>query len=241
MPTIRRAVHAPDAGAAHEPPPKTVGEAVYITLREDILNGVHKPGSKLLFAELTASYATSMGTLREALTRLAADRLVIAECQRGFRVAPISIGELWDITRLRSEIESAALEEAMDAGDDAWEATILSSLHMLLKLETRPAEAPVLLTETGARLHKQFHFSLIAASPSIWRLRVIDVLYDHSERYRRLQTAHMERGLHSAHEHDALASAAIGRRKRAGVQLLQTHLYRTAEMLESIESLWHPA
>lgn len=241
MSTTQRAVQASDAEAAHDQPPKTVGEAVYIALREDILNGVHRPGSKLMFAELTAAYATSMGTLREALTRLAADRLVIAEGQRGFRVAPISIDELWDITRLRSEMESAALEEAMKAGDDAWEAKIVSSLHMLLKLESRPAETPLLLTEAGARLHKQFHFSLIAASPSIWRLRVIDVLYDHSERYRRLQTAHMERGLHSAREHDELASAVMGRRKRAAVKLMQVHLHRTAEMLESIESLWRPA
>lgn len=238
MPTIRRAGQVADAETAQDQTPKTIGEAVYVALREDILNGVHGPGSKLMFAELTAAYATSMGTLREALTRLTSDRLVVAEGQRGFRVAPISIDELWDITRLRSEMEAAALEEAMDAGDDGWEAQIVSSLHMLLKVESRPAKTPVLLTEAGARLHKQFHFSLIAASPSVWRLRVIDVLYDHSERYRRLQTTHMERGLNSAQEHEALASAVIGRRKRAAVSLLQMHLHRTAEMLASIEPIW---
>ena len=96
----------------------------------------------------------------------------------------------------------------------------------------------MLLTEAGARLHKQFHFSLIAASPSVWRLRVIDVLYDHSERYRRLQTTHMERGLNSAREHEEMASAVIERRKRVAVKLMQMHLHRTAEMLASIESIW---
>jgi len=219
-------------------PPKTIGEAVYVRLREDILNGVHAPRAKLMFAELTATYATSMGTLREALTRLAADRLVVAEGQRGFRVAPISLSELWDITRLRSEMESAALVEAMEQGDDAWEAQIVSSLHMLTKLEKRQSKAPALLTEVGARLHKQFHFSLIAASPSVWRLRVVDVLYDHSERYRRLQTTHMPRGLTSAPEHEEIAAAVIGRRKRVAVKLMDAHLQRTAEMLASIEALW---
>jgi DNA-binding GntR family transcriptional regulator len=238
LPTIPRAEQQiVESETTGNRPPKTIGEAVYVLLREDILNGVHSPGAKLMFAELTAVYATSMGTLREALTRLAADRLVVAEGQRGFRVAPISLDELWDITRLRSEMEAAAVEEAMQAGDDAWEAQIVSSLHMLVKLESRQSRTPVLLTETGARLHKQFHFSLIAASPSVWRLRVIDVLYDHSERYRRLQTSHMERGLNSAREHEEIAAAVVGRRKRVAVKLIQTHLQRTAEMLASIEVL----
>lgn len=238
MHTTRHAVQIVDQEARQGQPPKTLGEAIYVALREDILNGVHAPGSKLMFAELTSAYATSMGTLREALTRLAADRLVVAEGQRGFRVAPISLAELWDITRLRTEMEAAAVEEAIDAGDDAWEAQIVSSLHMLLKLERRQGKTPVLLTEAGARLHKQFHFSLIAASPSVWRLRVIDVLYDHTERYRRLQTTHMERVLDSAREHDEIASAVIGRRKRAAVKLIKMHLHHTAEMLASIEALW---
>jgi GntR family transcriptional regulator, carbon starvation induced regulator len=237
LPTTRRTEHI-GVAETHERQPKTLGEAVYARLREDILNGVHRPGAKLMFAELTLTYSTSMGTLREVLTRLAADRLVVAEGQRGFRVAPISLGELWDITRLRSEMEAAALVEAIDHGDDAWEAQIVSSLHMLSKVEGRESKTPVLLTEQGARLHKQFHFSLIAASPSVWRLRVVDVLYDHSERYRRLQTAHMKRGLNSRGEHEQIASAVIGRRKRMAVKLMMSHLQRTAEMLASIESLW---
>lgn len=236
--TTRRAEKSVEQEIPQDKPPKTLGEAVYVSLREDILNGVHGPGEKLMFAELTAVYATSMGTLREVLTRLSADRLVVAEGQRGFRVAPISLAELWDITRLRFEMEAAAVEESIDAGDDAWEAQIVSSLHMLTKLENRQSKTPLLLTEVGARLHKQFHFSLIAASPSVWRLRVIDVLYDHSERYRRLQTTHMERGLNSAREHEQIAAAAIGRRKREVVKLIREHLHRTAEMLASIDALW---
>ena len=238
MPTKQNAEQILETAPTKDRLPKTVGEAVYVVLREDILNGVHKPGAKLMFAELTVTYSTSMGTLREALTRLTADRLVIAEGQRGFRVAPISLEELWDITRLRSEMEAAAVEEAMRFGDDAWEAQIVSTLHMLSKVEAREGRTPVLLTETGARLHKQFHFSLIAASPSVWRLRVIDVLYDHTERYRRLQTSHMHRGLNSVREHEEMAAVVIRRKKREAVKLMREHLHRTAEMLASIQTLW---
>ena len=126
-------------------------------------------------------------------------------------MSPISLNEMWDITRLRAEIESTALEESIDAGGDAWEAEIVAKLHRLLKVEKRNDKTPLLLTEEGAQLHKLFHMSLVSACPSIWRLRVIDVLYDHSERYRRLQTAYLSAMLHSSEEHREIADAVIGR------------------------------
>lgn len=221
-----------------DPAPKTLSEAVYLRLRQDILSGRLKPGSKLRFADLATQYEAAMGTLRESLSRLTADRLVVAQGQRGFRVAPISLSELWDITKLRAEIESAALVEAMDAGDDAWEAEILSSLHRLLKLDDRRSSTPALLTEEGAYLHKLFHMSLLSASPSIWRLRVVDVLYDHSERYRRLQTSYLSGMLNSAEEHREMAAAVIARNKAIAPRLLAHHLESTAKMLAEIDDLW---
>ncbi|MEO6746124.1 MAG: GntR family transcriptional regulator [Caldimonas sp.] len=218
--------------------PKTLAEAVYARLREDILSGKLKPGSKLRFADLARNYEAGVSTFRESLSRLTADRLVTAEGQRGFRVSPISLNELWDITRLRIDIECAALEESIDAGDDAWEAQILSCLHRLLKLEAREVRTPTLLTEEGAQLHKIFHMSLLAACPSIWRLRVIDVLYDHSERYRRLQTAYLSAMLHSSEEHRSIADTVIARKKARATALLKMHFERTAKQLGEINELW---
>jgi GntR family transcriptional regulator, carbon starvation induced regulator len=218
--------------------PKTLSEAVYLRLRHDILSGQLKPGMKLRFADLSHRYGAAMGTLRESLSRLTADRLVIAEGQRGFRVSPISLNELWDITRLRIEIETVALSESIDAGTPDWEAEVLAALHRLLKLEDPRSAKPALLTEKGALLHKKFHMSLVNASPSIWRLRVIDVLYDQSERYRRLQTSYLSSMLNSAQEHKAMATAAISRNKKTATSLLKSHLSRTAKMLASLGELW---
>lgn len=237
MQSLRTAGRNPDF-ALSEKAPKTLAEASYRRLRQDILSGKLKPGSKLRFTDLTSNYEAGMSTLRESLSRLTADRLVIAEGQRGFRVAPISLGEMWDITRLRAEMESAALKESIDAGNDAWEAEILSCLHRLLKLEDRRAGTPPLLTEEGAHLHKLFHMSLLSASPSIWRLRVVDVLYDQSERYRRLQTSYLSGMLNSAEEHREISAAVIARNRSRATALLTLHLEKTAQMLAAIDDLW---
>src|SRR5271157_1164652 len=49
------------------------------------------------------------GAVREALSRLSAEGLVIAESQKGYRVAPLSADELLDLTEARVEIERIAL------------------------------------------------------------------------------------------------------------------------------------
>lgn len=230
-----------DRPAMSDNAPKTLAEAAYLKLRQDILSGKLKPGTRLRFAEIAKDYEAGISTLREALSRLTSDRLVIAEGQRGFGVSPISLNELWDITRLRSDLESAALEEAIEVGTDAWEGDVLSYLHRLLKLERREGSIPPLLTEEGAQLHKLFHMSLISPCPSVWRLRVIDVLYDHSERYRRLQTSYHSSVLHSADEHESIAMAVIARDSARATAMLKQHLERTAEMLASIKDLWSEA
>ncbi len=223
---------------AAELEPKTLVEAIYKQIRQDVLSGKLKPGSKLRFTDLKANYDAGTSTLREALSRLTADRLVTAEGQRGFRVAPISLTELWDITKLRSEIESAALADAIDAGNDAWEANILACLHRLSKYEERDATTPALLGEEGALLHKLFHMSLLSACPSVWRLRVVDLLYDQSERYRRLQTSYLPDYRNSPQEHRELMEATIGRHKQRAVALLTLHLEKTAQSLATVEELW---
>jgi DNA-binding GntR family transcriptional regulator len=222
----------------HQAPAKTLAEAIYNRLRQDILSGQLKPGSKLRFTDLKGSYRAGMSTLRESLSKLSSDRLVIAEGQRGFRVAPVSRGELWDITRLRADLEAAALDAAIDRGGDEWEANIIAAFHRLSKFAERSKDVPYLLTEEGALLHKSFHMALFGACPSMWRLRVIDLLYDHSERYRRLFTSHLRGKRNSEQEHREIMQAAIDRHKQLAVALLTRHLEKTAETLAKIDAVW---
>jgi len=58
------------------------------------------------------------GTLREAITRLVSDAMVEAEGQRGFRVLPMSMEDLADLTELRLHIELDALRQSMRHGDE---------------------------------------------------------------------------------------------------------------------------
>ena len=72
--------------------PETIGENVYRRIRTDIIFGRAKPGQKLRLDRLKDEYQASVSTLREILNRLSSEGLVLAEGQRGFEVAPVSVG-----------------------------------------------------------------------------------------------------------------------------------------------------
>ncbi len=84
-------------------------EQVYARMRSDILAGHLTPGAKLPFAELVARYGGSTSVIREGLTRLVEQGLVQAEPQHGFRVVPLSISDLDDLTTARCELEGLVL------------------------------------------------------------------------------------------------------------------------------------
>jgi DNA-binding GntR family transcriptional regulator len=101
---------------------RTLADQAYRRLRHDIVSGRLAAGSKLRLEGLVGDYEIGMSPLREALARLVGDLLVVSEGQRGFWVAPLSLDELDDVSRVRGLIETEALGLAIRHGDADWEA-----------------------------------------------------------------------------------------------------------------------
>ena len=68
-------------------------------------------GRKLKLDRLRDDYTASVSTLREVLSRLSSEKLVVAEGQRGFEVAPVSAKNLKEIAALRQLLEGNALAQ----------------------------------------------------------------------------------------------------------------------------------
>ena len=84
-------------------------------------------GQKLHIAGLAKQFSVSLAAVREALSRLVADGLVQASDQRGFRVSPVSLADLDDVTQTRIDIEGLALRRSIERGDQAWLASVKSA------------------------------------------------------------------------------------------------------------------
>lgn len=118
-----------------EPQSRTLANEVFEKLRADILSMSLPPGTKLRFDDLREAYGVGLSPLREALSRLAENRLVVATGQRGFRVPLVSVEDILDIAMVRKQIEGLALRLSIQNGDDVWEARVVAARHKVTLLE----------------------------------------------------------------------------------------------------------
>ncbi|MEM8552100.1 MAG: GntR family transcriptional regulator [Pseudomonadota bacterium] len=216
----------------------TLGEQVYDRLRADIINGTLAAGQPLRLVALRARYGAGFSPLREALSRLRSERLVMLEEQKGFRVAPVSIAEMWDAIETRVLIESDALRRSIERGDEAWEVGIVARFHALSSRAARYAAqgvqlGPDELQELEAR-HHAFHSALISAAGSAWLTEFAEQLSVQTERYRypllNGATAGGQRDLHA--EHQQLMELSLARRADEAVAHLAEHYRRTGKLIE---------
>lgn len=212
---------------------KTLVEGAYETLRREILDGVFAPDTKLRMEELRSRYNVSGSTVREALTRLLGEALVTSEGQRGFRVAPASLEDFEDLTRVRMLVETEALRQAIAHGDEAWESQIVATFYRLSKVEERLMEDRQGAIDDYEARNRDFHSALIAACPSRWLHHIIALLFQQSERYRRmaLSSPPVPRDLHA--EHQAIFDATLAREADRASRLLADHIERTLTALRT--------
>ena len=197
-------------------------------LRKDIVSCELAPGQRLKFEELRTRYDAGIGSLREALMQLVADGLVVAESNRGFCVAPVTIADLEDITELRVDIERKALTQSIQRGGDSWEAGIVAALHMLAKLEPEVSQTRSRNREVWEERHHCFHDALVAACPSPWLLRFRQVLFVQSQRYRALSMLQSQKP-GRVDDHRTLVELTLARDVPRATAAMESHIRRTAE------------
>jgi len=200
----------------------SVGEKVYRRIRTDIIFGKLQPSEKLKLDRLREEYGASVGTLRELLSRLATEGLVVAEGQRGFEVAPASAENLREIAALRLLLESHALTQSFRAGDMDWEGRVVSAYHKLSAIEKRLLSGDRADSETWKRYDWEFHHALISACGSNALLETHAPIYDKYLRYQMI--AGIFRGEIAAQEHHQLLDCALSRDANAARDVLAVHI-----------------
>jgi DNA-binding GntR family transcriptional regulator len=208
-------------------------QGAYERLRSDLLSCRILPGSRLKIQELCARLSVSLGAIREALSRLTSEGLVVAEPQRGFRAAPISPEDLQDLTKVRIEIDSLCLRRAIELGDVDWEAHLVAAFHRLSRTPERASSDPTRSSDDWAQAHAAFHTALVEGCGSPWLMRLHGQLYDQSERYRRLSVSIAPRRRSIGDEHQKILDAVLARDADKAVRLLAAHLGETTDILLS--------
>lgn len=94
-------------------------EIVYEELRNLILTGKIKPGTRMMEIELAEDMGVSRTPIREAIRKLEKEGLVIIEPRKGAYASEVSVKDMEDILEVRANLEGLAAYLAAERMTDA--------------------------------------------------------------------------------------------------------------------------
>lgn len=200
-------------------------DEIAMRLRDDILNGDLHPGQRLSVAGIAREYGVSHIPVREAVRRLEAECLVDTVPHKGSVVAGVSQGELSEIYGLRRLIEADIAARAVERYTAA-DVERISAAHKRLRASD-PADPEGEFWEA----HRDFHWAMLAPALDGWSDRVLGLLWQSAERYRRLAGLAFGSLKRANSEHRALTKAAAEKEPDRVKALLLEHLTNTEQVI----------
>lgn len=213
----------------------TSATLVYRELKRDLLRGLHEPGAKLQVEATAQHYGVTTNPMREALNRLAAERLIDREDQRGFSVPALSLEHFRELVKTRCWLEGKALAESIANRSEAWEDGVVLALHRLLRTQFADGAQLDVAVDNSAweTRHRQFHLALIGNCGSRWLMRFCEELMDQAERYRYISDIRSYPRRDWATEHRLIADAALAGDAALAVERLSAQYMLTQRLYES--------
>lgn len=208
---------------------ETLGQRVYIELRNFLIAGGVRPGEKVTLRNLTNSFGTSLMPVREAVQRLVAEGALELLPNRAIRVPLMTRTRVQEILRIRLALEGLAVEEAAKVIQPE---TIdhLEALNGAFRENMQTSE------DTGRqfRANKEFHFTIYRAAEMPMLMGMIEKLWVQVGPFLHfsLGVRHREEGSKYAPEcHDRLIQALRRRDGKAGYEALAGDLRGAVDLM----------
>ncbi len=204
---------------------KTATEHAFMMLKQWINDGVLAPGSTIDQVQLSQTLGMSRVPVRTALERLASEGLVALAPHRSAVVMPVSLREMRDLYFVRHHLEGLATELAAER------CTLedITSLDHILQTTERQVSAGDL--EGFLASNRAFHMRVYAAAGNAVLLRVIEGLWDLSERYRRAYLQLPARANESTSEHRQICDLFRARKASEAAAFMREHNDKTMRVL----------
>ena len=169
-PAFRRRRTSADAAA-------TMTEQAYRSIEEAIVSLALQPGEVVSEAQLSAKSGFGRTPVREALQRLARERLVRIMPRRGIVVAPVDIREQLRLLEVRREIERLTARAAARRADDAQRARLRAIAEAMEVAATAKDETGFL------RLDRELNLLLLDAAHNEFAAAAMALMHGLSRRF----------------------------------------------------------
>ena len=205
----------------------TLSEQVAIRLRNDILSGAIAPGAPIVVRDLVERLGVSHIPIREALRALEAESLVISRPGQSVIASEVDLDELHDLYQLRRVLEADVLRRGFEAYDETFVERARSLYDELLSLTPGPPDSGW----WGA--HRRYHWCFLEPGLTPWSTRLLQLLWQTAERYRRLYILVFASADAANVEHNLILNAAADGDIDALIEAWMQHLGRTEKSIAS--------
>ena len=162
------------------PIPETMVDGITERLRQAIITGAIRPGERIRVADLERKFGVSHIPIREALRRLQSEGFVEVSPRRTTIAAGVDLNDLANIYDLRRIIEIEIGRRSVSRMTKNDIEMVRRALASFQEVANAPSSG-----EFWER-HRNFHWALLAPAANPTVKRVLDHLWQSSERYVRL-------------------------------------------------------
>ena len=204
-------------------------ELVYRRLKEQIISGDMAPGSRLIELNIAADFGVSRTPVREALKRLAAENLVLADPARGMIVHAPDTGEIEDVFTVREALDGLAARLAahrITPSELARLRLIVDTMREAIKADRREQ---ILIS------NQRFHDVIYSAAGNPMLARVASDLRDFVRRFTTLPFASPDRVEDVLSEHEQILAALVAHDPEAAQRASNGHLDAAREYLVRLD------
>lgn len=193
-------------------------------IRQGIIKGRYQHDTKLLPKLIAKRCGTSFIPVREALRILESEGFVVFRHNRGAWVTTLSLADLEELYDLRIELESKAVLRASAFGER--DIALLRDIVSRINIANSRGEAHRVVA-----LNRDLHFLIYRRSNSPRRIKMIEQLWLHAERYQHLSVQFRHDAADEEHR-EIIDLLAAGDHAKAA-DALAHHLTTTVELLRA--------
>ncbi|NLI92624.1 MAG: GntR family transcriptional regulator [Peptococcaceae bacterium] len=208
-----------------------IREIIYQQLKSFILDGILKPGDKLIERDIAAKFNTSRTPVREAVRKLETEGLIEYLPRKGVVVRGFNIGEVQEIFKIRKALECLAIQKAIQ---NMTSEKISALEHIVRRLEMVKEEDSTL--PSVEELLFEFDEVIIDTADMPILKGFIKTLNESLQRYRRLNLSKLTRRSDAVKEHKSILQAIIKRDTQLAEELVCIHIDNAQrELLKSVK------
>lgn len=213
---------------------RTLTDQIYQDIKEDISAKVFQPGEKLNIKELARKYDVSDTPVKQALQRLADEKMVVSTPNKGMSVRALTPHELNDIFDIRLMMDTFFVRDIISALN--YNDNLRQQLVNNLETQRRFIEA----NESSRRpeeyfaLDLEFHTLYLAASGNQKAVEVLKGLQPFTYATGTYVNQPHYRDCECVEEHQAILDAAFAANADALCKAVSTHIENSRRALQLI-------